>query len=232
MRRLSPDEIDTLKEAYLQVRHILTIPISKRTVIQDAQFAKQSALIQERLQDFFLDLNEDEFTHLRTADFQEVSSMGVALSDIEGKFPKLRINLDVETIQKAIVVLYEIHSTAQGVLEQAEPMLAKWDDIVTRARSIAKGLSFAGNEWEAEALFNMVMPSDILAMRRNLRQHADTAKIRCTTYKDAYDKLSRFITTMQTEPESMNRPVSGDTAHTEIVGPKQNKPLWSKPSAD
>lgn len=226
--RLEASKVSELKQAYLSVRNIMAVPVSKRSAMQDAEYQRGVKQLQTYLEDFFLDLNEEEFSQLRVADFKNIDDLGVTLESIAvsefHKAPKLKVNIDVESIQRLIADLYTHHSTAQGVLEESEPMLDKWDAVIARARSIAKGLSFATNEWEAESVYNLLMPRDILSRHRLLKQHVEQAKLRCINYKDAYDKISRYITTMQTEPQSMNRQ-TGDDPHQPIA-PKSVRPSW------
>lgn len=224
-RRINDELLDRLERAFIDARMLGNIAVTKRSTLQDTKYKQAVDLLNLHLKDFFLDLTEKDFDLIRVANFVELRNVTSTLHNPRAEVPAMGVtSLDEESLQRLIRLMYERHSTVHGMLEELEPMMVRWDAIMKRAERIMKGLCLGVHEWEGESFFHVFVPQDVHQNYTELKERVEECRQRDNAFTTAYEKLSRYITTMQTDPQAMNRPINPDAEQPkEVTGVR---PSW------
>lgn len=202
---LKAEKAERLKEykSYLyMVSSIGLLAEKARTATQQAQYLKALDFLRENIEDFYRLMTEQEFQSIIffEEDNDVHSWVTRTLSDPYCKVPPIPDKLTPRDIERITLHLFKGQTTLSGILEELEPAYKRWLEHEDRCRKIWKAISCIDKEWQAEALFQIVVPPEIWHRIRKVSETLATVKMRMESLVAAQAVISRIITLFQITP--------------------------------
>lgn len=198
--------LEAVTQAYIDAKLISKIPSTKRTASEDKTYRDAVSKVRNNLKDFVRLFLDEELTRLSVSDFRELKEEWDVLQNKSVMPPKMsEINIDLATCQVLFKKIYMGDSTIQGMLETYDPMLVEFEQVLDRAKALAKGMSFSENEWEAESFATLTIPREVQRQYTFLLKIVSLLKRRDKAFEKAFMLVSRYYTTLENDPGELNR---------------------------
>lgn len=178
------------------------IPDKQLTSNQRRQMDEAREVVRENYEEFFELMLESEFGEINfefaCQDEQgkkdSLDSLGATLMDERSRCPIIPTELSLDHAGVLLIKINRAETMIRGQYEQIEPAYRKWQDFEKRAMSIMKGICMLEKEWQAESVYQILVPADIYKRIRRMGEYVGQYKHRIETLHNAYEMVSRMIT--------------------------------------
>lgn len=235
---MTQEELNEVSLAIREARSILILPVKDRTGEQIRNLSKLTAYIVECQEEFFAAKSGKIFDPIINETFElgELITHWETVSvDSKMAFPNLGRVTTTESINQALDILFSIQATVQGALEELEPTLTQYNEIINIGKNLTKLVSLSTSEWEGEALFQLFVPDKVSDQYLRLKYVVDIYKRKEKAIEELFKILSRIITVRLENPEDTYGRGRGTTNPSQTVdtprphaakGPAMEQPSW------
>ncbi len=111
-------------------------------------------------------------------------------------------NLTTDEINNAFCHNTSAYTTVYGGIEELQPLVATYEMLLRRLKSIANGLCSVKAEWQSDSTFELVIDSEIIRQYANYKEIVTRLEIRAKTLERNINTASRFMGVVDTWKET------------------------------
>jgi len=211
-------------------------PATKRAVHEQRQLDELLGEIRENYEEFFTLCTENEFGAIifDIEDGAEGTNKGVnaewfqhlrrTLEDPLMKPPKFPNPMDGLSLERLVIQVYHAQVVISAQLEEIEPVFSKWQQFEKRTQQLWKAICGFDKEWQAESLYQHMLPQHVSTYMKSMSEYVSAYKIRFDMLDRTQAVLSRLITLYQ------GTPIEPTTRRSEVRQPEQVQEHRDKPT--
>lgn len=207
------------RQKMMLIAFIAEKPVTKRSSHETRQMEDALIVIRENYQEFFELTTEFEFGAILfeardgvTDDINKnewFSHLGSLLMESRLRPPRFPNPVLPHDLEKIMIEIYHAQIEISGVLEEIEPVYAKWKEYRKRTESMWSAICNFDDQWKATATFEHLVSQEVSNFMKKMGEYVAAYKIRFTMLEKSHEVASRLITLQQGTPIEAHRRTEG-----------------------